>query len=374
MFGKDYDIVKRRYLEYWNRENHDTPLVSVYARERLGGEEGSGAGGGPNGSRTANQAELRRRWLDTEASVAAFRRSLKRTYCGGDAYPCYNPNLGPDIIGAICGCDLEFGEETSWAVHCVDDWADYPPIAFDENNFWFKKIAEITKAACDDSCGDYLVNITDLHPGMDALVSLRGPEQLCLDMADCPDEVISRVNQVHAVHTEVYNRLESITSQIQRGTCNWMGAWYPDKRWYVTSEDFTALISGDDAERFVLPHIMAELDFLDASIFHLDGPTALHHLDRLLQLPNLNGVQWVYGAGQPTARFWPQVLTKIQRAGKLIDIFAEPDDLAPLCELLEPEGLHIHCGAANREDADAMLAMVARIYKDKRNVGVGFHK
>ena len=46
---------------------------------------------------------------------------------------------------------------------------------------------ELTKAAVEDGKDKYLVGITDLHPGGDALVSMRGPQNLCYDTFDVPE-------------------------------------------------------------------------------------------------------------------------------------------------------------------------------------------
>ena len=99
------------------------------------------------------------------------------------------------------------------------------------------------------------------------------------------------------------------------------------------------MISPIAYKEFVEAELLAELEWLDASIFHLDGPGALTHLDALLEIPSLNGIQWCYGAGQPTAAYWIPVLKKIQNAGKLIYINAAPVDLDVLLEELKPEGL-----------------------------------
>ncbi len=45
-------------------------------------------------------------------------------------------------------------------------------------------MVHMTEAIVADAKGDYFVGITDLHPGADGLVSLRGPENLCLDLYD----------------------------------------------------------------------------------------------------------------------------------------------------------------------------------------------
>ena len=58
-----------------------------------------------------------------------------------------------------------------------------------DTEYVLKKTVELTKAILDDSRGDYLVGITDIHPGMDGLVSLRGPEELCFDLYEDPETV-----------------------------------------------------------------------------------------------------------------------------------------------------------------------------------------
>ena len=99
------------------------------------------------------------------------------------------------------------------------------------------------------------------------------------------------------------------------------------------------MISPDMFKEFILPELMEEIEWLDGkTIFHLDGPGALKHLDMLLEIPKLAGIQWVYGAGQPTAAYWVPVLKKIQAAGKLIHIHIVPEDLDVLLEEIKPEG------------------------------------
>jgi len=354
MINQNYDYLKRRYLEYWNKENHDRPLLSIYAQKI-----------------NISPIEIKHpqsnidRWMDTEYILKTNRVNITNTYYGGEAFPILNPNLGPDILGAIAGCDIEFGKDTSWAVHNVKDWKTHEKLKFDTANKWWKKIKEITQAAISDSNGDYLVGITDLHPGTDGLVSLRGPQELCMDIYDYPEQITQRTNELFEIYKIVFNELNQIISTKQEGSTNWMGILHPEKKWYVTSSDFSCLISKENFEQFVIPGIRSELEVLDASIYHLDGPSALKHLDRLLEIPNLNGIQWVYGAGQPSARYWIDTLKKIQKAGKLIQINIEEDDLKPLCEALEPEGVHFSCYSSDEEQAKEMVKMVEDIYRNK---------
>ena len=76
----------------------------------------------------------------------------------------------------------------------------------------------------------------------------------------------------------------------------WVNLWFPGKG-YPVQNDFTCLISASMYGEFFLEELVNEINYLDYSIYHLDGPDALKHLDMILEIPRLNAVQWVPGAG-----------------------------------------------------------------------------
>lgn len=357
MINQDYDYLKKRWLEFWNQENHDRPILTVTApRDKA------------NWSRMpAFIEDNRTRWMDIDYMLKKNRAVFENTYFGAEAFPIINPDLGPDLIGAACGCDIHFGEDTTWVVHLDRELSELSEIIhFDPDNRWVKHMEEMTRAAVEDARGDYLVGITDLHPGADALVSLRGSQNLCLDVYDCPEYISPLCSQIFEVYREIYNRLDAIISPHQQGTANWMGIWHPEKRWYVVGCDFSCLVSCENYEQCIEGAVKRELDFLEASMYHLDGPGALRHMDRILQFEKLGGVQWVYGEGQPTARYWLDVLRKIQAAGKNIQILCVPEDIKDVCEALEPEGVNIVCHARDEAEAKSVIAAVEDIYTAKR--------
>ena len=68
-------------------------------------------------------------------------------------------------------------------------------------------------------------------------------------------------------------------------------------------------------EELVVGELLEELDFLDASIYHLDGPDALKHLDRLLAIDKLKGSNGFMEPDSPLPLIGFLYL-KIQDAGK----------------------------------------------------------
>ena len=340
LYQPNFEKIKKKYDEYWVLENHDRPLLYITAPKD----------GHVEPPVVSHHATIKDRWLDTEYMIDTTNAHFRSTYFGGDALPVFYPNLGPDFFASVYGTPIEFGEDTSWALHNMHDWENHPPFHMDRECFYYKKMIEMTKAATEDARDKYLVGITDIHPGLDALVAMRSPANLCIDALECPEKLKVGAMDLFEGFKLMYEDLHAITTKYQKGSINWMRLWHPG-RTYVTSCDFICMISPDMFEDLVVEELEAQLGYLDASLFHLDGPDALRHLDRLLEIKSLKGIQWVYGAGQPTAAHWIEVLKKIQSAGKAFQVDATIEDMPILLENLKPEGAHYIVNAKNEEEA-----------------------
>lgn len=311
-----------RYEEFWNCRNKTPILLLSGLREPM-----------PESLKFDKT-----RWMDIDFLIKMERQRLANSFFKGDAFPLVNPNLGPDIFGGTLGAELVFEDTTSYSVPFVgEDWTE--DFSFKEDNKWWKKITEITEAFVEDSKGEYLVGITDIHPGADGLVSIRGPQELCFDVIDQPEVFENTSTILLPAFKKEFEELSKITQRYAKGFSNWMGL-YKEDPWYVTSADFICMISNDYFKELILPELKEEIAYLKGNtIFHLDGPGALKHLDTLLEIPDLAGIQWVYGAGQPSAKHWIDVLKKIQNAGKAINIGLQREDIETVFTELHPEGL-----------------------------------
>lgn len=342
-----------KYEEYWEMKNHDRPLISVCA---------------PNGKNIPVpefKGTIKERRWDEDYVIARARAGMASTYYAGESLPTLWPNLGPDIFSAYLGSEILYEESTSYAESFVENWKDVK-ITFSEDNVYWKKICAMTDRMLNDSKGDYIVGLTDLHEGMDALVSMRGPEKLCMDIYDEPDEVKRVLGEVQAAFKTVLEKSFALFEGRQKGTTCWMDIYHPGK-WYVSSSDFIYLISPETFEEFSRESIRMEAEIIGNNIYHLDGIGSKRHLDRLLEMPEINGIQWVYGAGQPTAAYWIDVLKKIQDAGKMIEISCVPGDMEALFSSgLKPEGVRYSLWAESAEQADAIIKQAEEVYKKSR--------
>ena len=208
--------------------------------------------------------------------------------------------------------------------------------------------------------------MTDWHPGGDALAAFRDPQNLAMDLLDHPDEVKRLLERVEAD----YYRLYDLSYHRLRAAGQPITSWTPlvsESKFYIPSTDFSIMISRAMFEEYFLPGIRRECQFLDRSIYHLDGPGALRHLDTILAIPELDALQWVPGAGNEGYAKWVKIYQQAQAAGKGIQVFASMDEIPLVEQTLSPRGLFLDVsGVPDRESGEAMLRELERWTKEKK--------
>ncbi|MEP0766574.1 MAG: trimethylamine corrinoid protein 2 [Fimbriimonadia bacterium] len=308
----------------------------------------------------SRHASLRERWMDAEYAVRCAEAWVASTYWCGETLPTFVPNLGPELLAAAYGAELEFGEDTSWSVPVLRDWDGLDRLSFNQFNPYIQKILEMTRLGLDVGRGKFLVGITDLHPGADLAASLRDPQQLCVDLVEAPEHVHQLMDRIRPAFYEMYGLQETILKEAGQEIAV---SWHPlfaRGRYYIPSADFSCMVSERMFRDFFLQEIVEEVEWLDRSVYHLDGPGALHLLDAILEIPKLDALEFVYGAGNGPASKWMDVYRRVLAAGKNIHISAEPDDLDPFFEALDPEGVMLCTWANDVEHADAIVRRVSK--------------
>jgi hypothetical protein len=344
-FKPDFDEARRHWEAFWAGTILDRPCLSVIApREGVAVPPAPPYMDGWDG----DYAEAVGRW---EARAACM-------HYGGDAVPYYQPSFGPDQFGAFLGADMERAEATlhatSWAVPFVEDWERSLPLRLDAGHPWWRRMLEFMTVAGAMSEGKYLVGMLDLHSNMDALASIREPQDLCMDLLDRPDLVDRAMAEVRSIYAQVYEALYDAGRMRGRGTIGWCSFYAPD-RFAMTQCDFAIMVSPALFDRFILPALREECDYLDHSVYHYDGEGSLRHLDSVLSIAGLDGVQWVPGAGKPPLSGWTELLTRIQAAGKALHIYGSPDEVKYLHGILKPERVFYDTHARNEREADDLV-------------------
>jgi len=259
----------------------------------------------------------------------------------GGAFPKFWPNYGPGLMAAFFGSKLNIQTNTVWFDPLgVEQLSEIQP-RFESHNLWWQRVQKLTTLATRRWHGKAMVGLTDLGGNLDILASLRGSEKLLLDLSDSPEEVLALLTEITHLWMQYYEQLFALTNGKKWGSCGWSPLWAPGKL-YMLQSDFSYMISPRMFKRFVLPDLTACCDFLEYPFYHLDGVGQLNHLDQILAIPNLRGIQWIPGAGQPEPEEWLDVLKKIRAAGKLCQVYVSRAGMEKIISALEWKGFYFH--------------------------------
>jgi hypothetical protein len=351
----DFGDTIRRFEAWWRGETLDRPPVTLHVKPAR-----------PYRGPDKRHATVRERWMDVEFNVDRAIADLERHDYPGESFPSYFANLGPEILSTLFGCELAFSEDTSWAVpiyHDTERWKEFLGAKPNYDNPYWRTIERMTDYALQCCDGRFIVGNIDLHGNMDLLASLRDPEALCIDLLDVPELIAPAALHAAKANNECFNRIWKKAQAAGMGSVCWT-PFYHEGPAYVPQSDFWCMVGGDMARRIVLPSILVEMEPIDCGIFHLDGPTALRHLDILLEIPKLNAVQWVFGAGNGPAARWVDVYHRIQAAGKGFQVMADnAEDGLRVLEAVGPKGTWLCVGQwfESLGEAQAYLREVERL-------------
>jgi hypothetical protein len=266
-----------------------------------------------------------------------FVPRLEATHYLGDAFPRFWPNFGPGIVAAFAGAQVHPAADTTWFTPAHTGPIADLHVSVDWENRWWKRVWEVTRAAAARWGGQLTVGFTDLGGNLDILAHLRGTWQLMIDLARTPEEVDRLVGETTAAWLACYNRLYDLIAPAGRGVTPWAPCWSPG-RGYMLQSDISYNISPQMFARFVLPDLEACCAALDYAFYHLDGVGQLRHLDLLLSLPRLRGIQWVPGYGKPGPEQWLPVLRRIRESGKLCQVTVSPEGALTIIRALGGKG------------------------------------
>ncbi len=104
---------------------------------------------------------------------------------------------------------------------------------------------------------------------------------------------------------------------------------------------------------------MRECQFLDHSIYHLDGPDAVRHLDAILEVEKLDGIHFIPSPMDAAFIRWADVYKRIQAAGKCLIVNCNLNEVDAISRTLKPEGLLLNVGNVTTiEEANDLLKLL----------------
>jgi 5-methyltetrahydrofolate--homocysteine methyltransferase len=270
-------------------------------------------------------ADIKNFYLDPVYRAGAYRDYCETHYFMADAYPNLGADIGPGSMALYLGGEPRFSPATVWFEECLDGAEQFPKLAYNENNKWWVLHRQIMAKLNELAKGDFLVNIPDMMENLDILSAMRGPQDMCFEMVDSYDEVKAGVKIIDSIYFKYYDwfyeHLKEADGTSSFTAFNVLGQGRVAK----IQCDFSAMLGPDMFRDFVQPSLRKQCRSLKYSIYHLDGPDAIKHLDALMEIEELDALQWTCGAGKPdgASTQWYSIYDKVRAAGKSLWIMIE---------------------------------------------------
>jgi len=350
-YKEDWETAKGRWTKWWKGRGSEGMIFQVYAPRKE-----------PMPKITIPAVKrLEEKWTNIDYRIAQGINYLNSCKFLQDAFPGIDTHLGPGSFATHIGCEPVFAEDTVWYSPCIKDWKDLARIKLDQNNKWWKFALDIARKATEASKGEFMVSLPDFIENLDTIASLRGSEQLLLDLKDLPKQVLQCQKKILDLWFKSYDGLYKAVDGKNRGSCSvFFQTWAPGKMCKLQC-DMSAMISRDMFDEFALPYFIKQCEWLDHSFYHLDGEEAIQHLDSLLAIDRLDGIQWTPGAGHPglESEKWFPLYHKIQSAGKKLWLLGFPGShIKDILKELSSDGLFISTNCPSEEEGLEILKLI----------------
>jgi hypothetical protein len=358
---ENWEQTKRRFIGWWNRGDL---VVAI-----------NGYGGMPTDMPHEIVPEvplppsIEAGYLDVENRVRRNHYNMSRSWFPAETVPVANTMMGPGSLAFFLGCEPGFSRETVWfkpSIQHVERPEDLPPLKFDPECRWWKLTEETHRRQMELARGKYLVAYPDLVENIDILSALRDPQQLMFDLIERPAWVERSMFEINQAFFQAVDRLYEIIRQPDGSSafCAF-SIWGPGKVAKVQC-DASAMFSPSMFRRFVVPALTEQCDWLDYSVYHLDGTQAMCHLDALLEIESLDAIEWtpqagIEGGGHPR---WYDLYKRIRAAGK--SVYAAgvrpEEEVIALLDAVGPKGMYLAVYCDNRRTVEDMLQRLEPYY------------
>ena len=355
---------KQRYINWWN---HKGIILNMWEHFQEGVQ--------PHAEIVppAPAKDLSQKWFDPQWRAEYLDWYVAHSSLKADILPVANTQLGPGSLAAMLGGVFEGGEDTIW-IHPHPDFTDEIVFNPEHPNWILHK--ELLKACKAKANGHYFVGMPDLMEGLDVLAALKGTDRVLLDTVMQPEILEQQMQQINDIYFKVFDELYDIIREGDEMAFCYFSSWAPGKMSKLQS-DISTMISQDDYRRFVQPFIREQCQKIDYTLYHLDGVGAMHHLPALLEIEELNAIQWTPGVGEPQGGSpkWYDLYKKILAGGKsVMACWVTLDELKPLLDHIGADGVHLEMDFHNEKEVEQAMRIVEEYTGSSTSVNTNEHQ
>lgn len=332
----NFETKKQQHLDFWcgKRQN----LISV-----MGGDWFQ-----------VPYNTLEEKWLNPSYRLEQTELYLKDQWYGEDCIPHVFVNYGPGILAACLGGNYELLPNTVWFDKdpIIRDWDNAPELKVDFNSSIYQNIKKSYELLLEHSDNRYIVSVTDWGGVLDVLSGLRGTLELLQDYYDYPDMLLGFADKIFDAWLAAKKEDEKIFAK--QGFTHWIPV-YADKSYQTIQCDISAMISPEMFKKFAMPTLRKQVDNLNYSIYHLDGQEAEKHLDMILDIEKLDGIQYVpsdFNFQNPGDEHHFPLYEKILNGGKKLALTGvAPDKMVNLFQAFPDADIFATCCMFGKDEA-----------------------
>lgn len=348
----DWEQVRPRYVAWWEGEYFGRAGFWVTSPRR----------DAPDEEPPRQPEDPIARWTDLDYLSALNEYQHRRTYYGADAFPIWSPGYpgavsAPTFLGSPITLDLAtgwHGPHLTGEEWCVGD------IRMGHGQEWYDFGLRMLHRAVEESRGKCFPSIGAFGGTGDTLAALRDSNRLLYDVVDRPDLVRRSEDGIMDLWIELFSTYHDIVSPAtDEGTASWFTLWAPGK-FYPTHNDFSYMISPAMYREIFLPGLRRQTEYLDYTVYHVDGINAFAHVPTLCELPKLQALQILPGAGKPSPLHFMDTLRLVQDSGKNLHITLPAEEVETAVRSLSAKGLFIATSAESEAHAEELIAIVER--------------
>ncbi|PNV60576.1 hypothetical protein C0033_18855 [Clostridium sp. chh4-2] len=317
----DYKRLSDDYEKWWNKEL-DRPIFNIVLKN------------GPQFTRGELLEFVYDLNLPAEEVMKLYEKQFSAQDFLADGFPFFYVRT-TGLLGVFMGQEYEVSPAngTVWYKGMETD-PENMHFQVDKNHPMYRRMMELNVKFQDYFKGKAVLGGANLGGVCDVYHSIRGMENTIYDLSDYPDEVKAGMNEIHDQWMMVQKELLNVIDPgINHGYTHWTGI-LTKVPYDMIQADLAFLVGPDDYREFIHPLIVKEAQAFERSMLHLDGPGFIKHMPDILGIPELNGVQWIPGAGAAPVGEWDEFYDMVDASDKLLQVFIEKPEEIPMIETI----------------------------------------
>ncbi len=344
LWKKNWSQTRQHFIDWWNREG----FVLGYWGTGIDSD-------GPAHADAIAPAALtdpQRFHMDPQYVAERIYYEMAHKVWPADVLPVAWADIGTVTLAPYLGAIPKYEKDNIWYGPCITNPDTHPAVVFDPAHPYSQAIEAVLRKTVEYSRGRYFVGLPAIVPNLDVLAELRGTENLLMDMIERPAWVHEKLQEIEVAYKQVFDSLyEIIKDEDGSMAFGYFMLWGPGKTGLLQC-DTAAMFSPKMFDEFVLPYLRQSVEYLDYSMYHVDGHQCLGDVDSLLEIEGLDAIEWTPDPQVPPggAPHWYDLYKKILGAGKSVWVAnMDVDEVIPLLDVIGPKGVYLNVVTAGGE-------------------------